>query len=434
MSGNARDAEDDGEGALREDGAGRVPDRVPDMPAHLVSLAQSLSKMLVEGPDKEYSTAFVEELVNAIGHGDSLPALRATKTPVDTSTGSVQAARSYVTIEERVHEDKYRGIIYTLVKGAMASNCTWEIAEESAWDHKLTSHDASHQRWYELFQAGKNGPPTRDEKQFIKELYRGRRSMTLCRQYLTSHRHDPLKLRDKLEAKRRASQKDKHHEWPQNKLILIIGRCRNLSGAVESDKNDTQWYVIGRGEVFCPGGDLCECPSGMIKIKAESVESRWYEKNVHGGSVADCAAGGDDERGSDQAATRQPATRQPATGQPATRTARPARKEQTDNLGNLRRVDVAYQGTPPELVINTEEPFLWFKELIAFDVQGDSNLRSGRLRHDGRGRRTGHVATSGAQGKKKTAEEDVVEHGHGLLRPNVVVTASGRRSQKRMRT
>jgi hypothetical protein len=167
----------------------------------------------------------------------------------------------------------------------------------------------------------------------------------------------------------------------------------------------------------------------MIKIKAESVESRWYEKNVHGGSVADCAAGGDDERGSDQAATGQPAT-----GQPATRTARPARKEQTDNLGNLRRVDVAYQGTPPELVINTEEPFLWFKELIAFDVQGDSNLRSGRLRHDGRGRRTGHVATSGAQGKKKTAEEDVVEHGHGLLRPNVVVTASGRRSQKRMRT
>ena len=247
MSGNVRDGEDDREGAMREeDGAGRAT----HMPEHLVSLADSVSKMLL-GPDARYCAEFMKQLVNWTGQGNSLDAPQAPQNDQrNTSTGSVQP-RSYVTIEERVHQDEYPDIISTIVHGAMKTeSCTWELVEESLWDHKLTSHK-TYNDWVDLFKAGlpQGKEVSREHKRSISVLHQGSRTMTLYRQYLATNRHDPHKLVDKLEAQQRALQEDDHEEWPQNKLVLIIGQCRNLNGAAESDDGDTRWYVVGWGEV-----------------------------------------------------------------------------------------------------------------------------------------------------------------------------------------
>jgi len=110
----------------------------------------------------------------------------------------------------------------------------------------------------------------------------------------------------------------------------------------------------------------------MIKIKAEWVGRRWYQKTVPQAPAADCSAGGD-ERGGEEAAPMQ---------------ARGATTQREDNLPYLRQVDVAYEtddiigtdGRPPRGVIGCEEPFNWPEALIARDFEGEQNVENGMPR------------------------------------------------------
>ena len=378
MSGNAREKDADREVALTED--------LEDASKRLAAI--SLAKFVATGA----STAsidrkvFLKELLNEWGLPYEGIFPTEPRSTLNTSTGSV-GARSYVTIDERIHQDEYRDTIYILVKGAMATeDCTWESVDGSAWNSTLTSHE-SLSDWIGLFNAGlpRGEEASYDDRKRIKVLHQGGQTMGLSKQYFTSHRDDPHKLLDLLEKQQRALQTDHHSEWPQHKLIRIIGQCRNLTGAVDSDDGDARWYVIGLGDVFCPGGDRCRCPTGMIKIKAETVENRWYDKTVHETPAGDCSAGGEGEGGSEQAATQQ-----------ATR----ATKQREDNLPYLQRVDVSYDGRPPPGVINCDREFLWPVELIEYDFEGVQNLKNGTARYtSARGRKTGGPTDTSGEGR-----------------------------------
>lgn len=245
--------------------------------------------------------SFARALSDAAGQDLDVSVSGAIQKDRSHSTGSVQAgSRSYVTINERICEPEYQHVIRTLMKGAMRTEeCKWEPVEESPWDHKLTSHDSVND-WQQLFQKGlpQGKCANASDLRLVKELQRS--GQTLCWLYLMSHRHDPEGLRAKLAKQQRASRTGKHEGWHQNRLIQIIGQCRNLHGADESDDGDKRWYVVGLGDVFCPGDDRCDCPPGMIKIKAEWVGRRWYQKTVPQAPAADCSAGGDERGGERQ--------------------------------------------------------------------------------------------------------------------------------------
>ncbi len=391
MSGSAREATTRGEVALNED--------VEDAGKRLAAI--SLAKYVATGASINRNI-FIKELFKEWGlsYEGILP--NEPRSTQNTSTSSV-GSRSHVTIDERIHQDEYRDVIYTLVKGAMATEtCKWESVDGSAWNSKLASHE-SLSDWIGLFNAGlpRGEEASDDDKNMIKVLHQGGQTMSLPKQYLTSHRHDPHKLCDLLEKQQRALQTDHHSEWPQHKLIRIIGQCRNLTGAVDSDDGDARWYIVGIGDVFCPGGDQCQCPPGKIMIKAEYVENRWYDKTVH-----ERPAGGE---GEGEAATRQAATRQAATRQAATQQAPRATKEREDNLPYLHRVDVFKSRLPddcdgrsPPGVIDCERPFLWPLELIEYDFQGAQHLKNGNARYtSARGRKTG--GTTGPSGEGRGA-------------------------------
>jgi hypothetical protein len=428
MSGSAREATTRGEVALNED--------VEDAGKRLAAI--TLAKVVATGGINR--NVFIKELFKEWGlsYEGILPNEPSSIAQNSTSTGSAgaRASRSYVTMDDRIHKDEYRDVIYTLVKGAMATeNCTWESIDGSTWDFKLTSHQ-SLSDWIDLFSAGlpRGQKASDDEKKRIGVLHEGSETMSLSRQYLTSHRHDPHKLRHLLEKQLRALQTDHHPEWPQHKLIRIIGQCRNLTGAVDSDDGDTAWYIVGIGDVFCPGGDQCQCPPGKIMIKAECVETRWYDETVHLTHAWDCSAGGEGEgEGEGEGGSQQ----------------------REDNLPYLHRVDVFKSRLPddcdgrsPPGVIDCERPFLWPLELIEYDFQGAQHLKNGSARYtctSARRRQTGGAAGRGGRGGGSGRRGKVCGRGRGRGRgrgtgtatatdPSVDVNAEEDVGEKRRRT